>query len=105
MTLGLGIEQVFILGDLQLAASLNSKWVDDQVSGFWNLEHEKIDAYTTTDLTLTLEPSNAAWSVSAFALNLEDKRRIEATQASPMGMAMTTYGAPLTYGLRLGINF
>ena len=105
LTLGLGVKQVVNFGDIDLVASLNTRWADDQVTGFWNLEHERIDAYTTTDLSLTLEATSGAWSLTAYGLNLEDRRRIEATQASPMGMAMTTYGAPLTYGLRLSVNF
>ncbi|WP_317928499.1 TonB-dependent receptor [Halioxenophilus sp. WMMB6] len=101
----LGINQTIPVSDYNFIVSLNSRWVDDQVSGFWNLEHEKIDSYTTTDLDLTFEPQSGDWYVSAYARNLEDERRIQSTQASPIGLAMTIYGAPLTYGLRFGYNF
>jgi len=104
-TASIGIEQVFSLDKYNIIANLNSRWIDEQVSGFWNLEHENIESYTTTDLTFTLEPTNGNWNLSAYAFNLEDKRRAEATQASPIGMGMTIYGAPLTYGLRFGYTF
>lgn len=105
LTVLAGIQQTFPIDNMNIIASLNSKWVDDQVSGFWNLEHEVIDSHTTTDLDITLEPQAGDWSISAYARNLEDERRVESTQASPLGMAMTTYGAPLTYGVRLSYNF
>ncbi|GAB3114374.1 TonB-dependent receptor [Aestuariicella hydrocarbonica] len=105
LTLILGVTQTIPVSDYNLIIALNSRWVDDQVSGFWNLEHEKIESYTTTDLDITFEPQSGDWFLSAYARNLEDERRISSTQASPIGLAMTQYGAPLTYGLRFGYNF
>jgi len=104
-TIQVGLEHTFDIGLGYLKASVFSQWLDDQVTGFWNLPHEVIDSHTRTDVDLTLTNYDDKWSVSAYARNLEDKRRVQSTQNPLLGMAMTQYGPPMTYGVRLNYNF
>ncbi|MCP5144957.1 MAG: TonB-dependent receptor [Gammaproteobacteria bacterium] len=101
----LGIEHTFDLGRYDLTASADTTWTDDQVTGFNNLAHEVINDHTRTNLGLTLSAPDNRWSVNAYIRNLEDKRRVLATQAPLLGMAMTQFGAPMTYGIGVNYNF
>ncbi len=100
-----GIEQTFPLGSLDLVGTLTSRYMDEQVGGFWNLEGEKIDSQVITDLDITLRPSGGNWSISAFVHNLEDEHRIQLTQTSPLGPGVASYGPDTTFGLRANFNF
>ncbi len=104
-TVQLGLQQTFPLGAVNLVASIDSTWVDDQVTGFYNLAHEVIESHSTTNLDLTLESVEDTWSVSAYIRNLEDKRRVQSTQSPLLGMGMASYGPDLTYGVRFNYNF
>lgn len=104
-TINIGLQHAFLLGNNELTVSVFSKYVDDQVTGFNNLPHEVIESYTMTDVDLTLRSAADTWSVSVFARNLEDERRITSTQVPLLGMAMAQHGPPLTYGARFNYNF
>jgi len=105
-TINLGAEQVVPLGaSLELVGAVNTAWRDKQVGAFEYLDFERIPAYWTTDLNLTLRSVDAGWSVSGFVYNLEDERRVAVPQSSPIGFAVARYTAPRTYGLRLSASF
>ena len=105
LTFKAGIEQTIPMENTNLILSLDTKYVDEQSSGFFNLPHEHIDSYTASNLDITLESADGDWSVSAYAHNLEDERQKISTQSSPMNLAISVYGAPLTYGMRFALNF
>lgn len=105
MSVFAGIQQTFPLGSMDLVATLTTRYMSDQVGGFWNRPGEEIPSQSITDLDVTLQSQEDAWSVSAWVRNLEDKRRVQLTQTSPLGPAMASYGPDMTYGLRLNYNF
>lgn len=99
------IQHTIPLGSMNLIASLDTTWVDDQVTGFFNLAHEVIEDHWTTNLDLTLMSADETWSVSAYARNLEDDRTVQSTQTPIIGIATASYGADMTYGMRFGYRF
>jgi len=105
LTVQLGIEQTVPMNAVNLILSLNTSWVDDQVTGFQNLPHEVIEDHWTTNIDVTLESADQTWSVSAYARNLEDERRVQSTQSPLLGMAIASYGPDMTYGMRLNYKF
>jgi iron complex outermembrane recepter protein len=105
-TLNLGAEQVIPVGSsFELVGSVNTAWRGKQWGAFEYLPFERISAYWTTDLNLTLRNPDGGWSVSGYILNLEDKRRDLAPQSSPIGVAVGHYTAPMTYGVRVSAEF
>ena len=104
-TVNLGAEQRVPLGDYDLVGDVNTAWRDDQEGGFEYLAFEHIDDYWTTDLNLTLRYRPRDIALSAFVLNLENKRRLAGPQLAPTGQAVSTFTAPRTYGMRLSANF
>lgn len=105
-TVNLGAEQIVPIGtSLDLVGSVNSAWRDSQEGGFEFLPFTRIPSYWTTDLNLTLRDADGGWSVSAYVLNLEDKRRSLYPQLAPTGQAITAASAPRTYGIRLSADF
>ncbi|WP_432787419.1 TonB-dependent receptor [Novosphingobium rhizosphaerae] len=105
-TVNLGAEQVVPVGqELELVGNVNTAWRADQWGAFEYLDFEHIRAYWTTDLALTLRKADGGWSLGGFVSNLENKRRVAMPQLSPIGMAVSHYGAPRTYGVRFSANF
>lgn len=104
-TVNLGAEQVVPVGNLELVGRVDTAWRDAQWGGFEFLAFERIPAYWTTDASLTLRAAKGGWSLSAYVLNIEDKRRYLFPQQSPIGMAVTTLSAPRTWGVRFGADF
>ena len=90
---------------LELVGNVNTAWRSDQWGAFEYLDFEHIRAYWTTDLGLTLRKADGGWSLGGFVNNLENKRRVAMPQLSPIGMAVTHYGAPRTYGVRFSATF
>ncbi|MDG6098430.1 TonB-dependent receptor [Alteromonas sp. ZYF713] len=101
----LGVEHVIPFETMNLVLAVDTKWQDDQVSGFMNLEHEVIKAYSTTNINVSLEDTDEGWMVGLYAHNLEDKHRLTATQSPLLGVAMGQYGIDMTYGIRAKFNF
>ena len=105
-TINLGVEQVVPVGpSMELVGSVSTAWRADQWGAFEYLSFEHIPAYWTTDANLTLRSAKGGWSVGAWVLNIENKRRITVPQSSPLGVAVARYSAPRTYGLRLSADF
>jgi iron complex outermembrane receptor protein len=105
-TVNLGVEQIVPVGsDYELVGSVNTAWRAKQYGGFEYLDFELIAPYWTTDLNLTFRSVPGKWSISAFVRNLENTRRSLAPQLAPTGQAVTIFGAPRTYGLRVSADF
>ena len=101
----LGAQQTIPMGSMELIASIDTTWVDDQVAGFQNLPHQDIDSYWRTNVDLTLRSLDDTWSISAYVRNLEDDAQPRSSQTPLLGMAMVSYGADRTYGMRLNYRF
>jgi iron complex outermembrane recepter protein len=105
-TINLGVEQVVPMGSaLELVGRVDTAWRGSQWGGFEFLAFERIPSYWTTDASITLRDVEGGWSLSAYALNLENKRRFLFPQQSPIGPAVTTVSAPRSYGMRLSADF
>lgn len=105
-TMNLGAEQIVPLGEsLELVANIDTAWRGDQWGSFEYLDFQRIPAYWTTDAALTLRDANGTWSLTGYVRNIENRRRNVAPQASPIGLAVGHFTAPITYGLRLSSNF
>jgi len=105
-TVNIDAEQVVPLNDdLDLVGNISTAWRAKQWGAFEYLPFELIPSYWTTDASITLRKSDGALSLTAFAYNLENKRRDIAPQSSPIGVAISHYTAPRTYGLRLSGRF
>ncbi|MEZ5897640.1 MAG: TonB-dependent receptor [Parvularculaceae bacterium] len=105
-TIQAGLEQTFPLNNgLNLVGSVNTTWVDDQLTGFQNLPHETIPSHTRTDVSLALEQQDGKWYIRGWARNLEDKNRVRASQSPLLGMANVQVGIDLTYGVDIGMRF
>jgi iron complex outermembrane receptor protein len=104
-TLNLGAEQIVPLGDFELTGAVYTSWRAAQNGNFEFLAFERIPAYWTTDLTLTLQPVDADWSIGAFVYNVENERRMTFPALGPTGQAVSTFSAPRTYGIRLAADF
>lgn len=106
LTINLGAEQVVPLGnDFELVGNVSTAWRDSQWGAFEYLSFERIPAYWTTDLALTLRKVDARWSITGYVHNLEDTRRDLTPQSSPLGVAVAHYSAPRTFGLRFSGEF
>ena len=105
MTFNLGLEHVVDVGNLELAGRVDTAWRDSQNGGFEFSAFQRIKSQSTTDLNLTLRHPEKGWSVGAYVLNLEDKRRMMFPQIAPTGQAVANYSAPRTYGLRVSAKF
>lgn len=104
-TVNAGIEQTFPLASFDLVASVNTTWRDSQWGSIEYIEHEYIPAYSMTDASLALHAPGGKWSVTAYARNLENKRRAVSIQAPVQGPGMVSYGPGATYGLWLRASF
>ncbi|MCC7460930.1 MAG: TonB-dependent receptor, partial [Gammaproteobacteria bacterium] len=104
-TVNAGIDQTFPLSRVDLVASVNTTWRDDQWSSVEYLVHELLPSYWATDASLSVRAPDDKWSVTAYARNLEDKRRALSAQVPVVGAGMVSYGPGATYGLRVQAGF
>ncbi len=101
----LGIEHTLVFDSVNVVFALDTRWQDDQNSNFFNLAHEVIDAYSTTNVNISIEESDGIWSVDFYAHNLEDEYRVASTESPLLGIAMAQYNIDMTYGARFTYNF
>lgn len=105
-TMNFGLEQVVPLNDaMEIVGRVDTAYRGSQWGALEFLAFERIPSYWTTDASVALKDVDGGWSVSIYALNLENKRRSIFPQQSPIGMAVTSYSAPRTWGVRLGAEF
>ena len=84
---------------------MDTAWRDSQNGGFEFAKFQRIESYSMTDLNVTLRNPAKGWSVGAYVLNLEDKRRMTFPQIAPTGQAVANFLQPRTYGLRISAKF
>ena len=63
------------------------------------------DSYTRTDLALNWTSVDGNWNAQAFVHNLEDKAVLLNVTVFGGGLAVGSYSAPRTFGIRLGYRF
>ena len=83
-------------------------WVDEQYFRAFNLDRDREEAFTRTDLTMTWVSSNQEWQLDAFLKNLEDDDTIAniVVSAGTLGStALASFNPPRTYGLTLSKYF
>ena len=97
---------VISLGDNgSLTPAVNFTYTDDYRGSDQPYFYAVQDSYTLTDLTLTWKSANQNWSVQGFIRNLEDEAVL--TNATRFGgnVAAGDFGAPQTFGVRVGYNY
>ena len=107
-TITLGYDHVFDLGAAgQVTASAFSRFKSDYFLNVFNYRDSRQTAFTQTDLSLTYEPAGRRFNVQAFVRNLEDEQPLafgNFTAAGADDIFVWQFGAPRTYGVRLGID-
>lgn len=107
--IALGYEHVFDLGGAgTLTASANTVFKSEYFTDFFNYRDSRQTAFTKTDLQLEYRPENDRFSVTAFVRNLEDTRALtygSYIAAGPDDIYNWQFGAPRTYGVRVGVEF
>ncbi len=104
-----GYEHVFNLGSAgTLTARANTLFKSAYFTDFFNYRDSEQTALTQTDLSLEYKPENRNWSIQAFVRNLENTRPLTYgafVAAGPDDIYNWQFGAPRTYGLRVGLEF
>lgn len=102
-TLNLGAQYTWTLNNAgSVRARANVSWVDEQYYRAFNLERDKEDSYTRTDLNLAWTSSDESWVVDAFVKNLEDENVVNnlIVAAATLGsMPLASFSPPRTYGM------
>lgn len=84
-------------------------WTDDQFLRPFNLQIDRVDSRTKTDLRLVWRSPTGRYSVELFGQQLEDENVFAAPVVLPenFGGALATLGffAPRTYGVRIGFRW
>ncbi|NKJ02350.1 TonB-dependent receptor [Novosphingobium sp. SG707] len=105
-TINFGGEQNVKIGDYELIARASTHYQSKSFIGFEYLPSQTQSAYWTTNAGLTFQPTGGAWSISAFANNIENKRRgVLSYYNSPTSTVTGINSAPRTYGVRLSYKF
>ena len=104
-----GLDHVFKLGDAgTLTARVDTTFKTRYYTDFYNYRDGTQDAYSQTDVSVEYKPLNKRFSVQAFARNLENERPLtygSFVAAGPTDAYNWQFGAPRTYGVRVGVNF
>ena len=105
-TVQLGFEQTFPLSNgYEVVFAADTTYLSDQVTGFSNLPHERIDSHTRSNINLTLNSPEGDWYIGAYVRNLENENRVRSSQNPLLGGAYVSVGPDMTYGVRLGKTF
>ena len=89
-----------------LNLSLTTVYTDDQYMLSSNRPESFQEAYTTTDLEVTLSANSESYFVSLFVNNASDEEYITQTQLiSDFGLALVQDSPPRYYGVRAGYRF
>lgn len=108
-TITAGYDHVFELGGGELTASAYTRFKSDYFLDSFNYPGGRQPGFTQTDLSLKFEPASKVWNVQAFVRNLEDEQPLAFAAFVSAGPGDDVYdrlyGAPRTYGVRVGVDF
>jgi outer membrane receptor protein involved in Fe transport len=94
------------LSDYLLTGAISAHGQSSSVVGFEMVPAEVQNAYVEGNLSLTLAPSNARWSVVAFVNNFTDQRPYGSSYYnSVIGTFAASVGPPRTEGVRAAVKF
>lgn len=109
VTITLGYDRIFDLGSAgSLTASVFSRFKSDYFLNSFNYRSTRQEGFSQTDLSLKYQPSNEAFSIQAFVRNIEDEQPLAYANfisAGPDDNFDFQFGAPRTYGVRIGFDF
>ena len=104
-----GLDHSFPLGSFgDLTARVDSTFKSSYFTDFYNYRDGKQTAFTQTDLSLEYSSSNKMYTLTGFVKNLENTRPLtygSFVSAGPDDIFNWQFGAPRTYGIRLGVKF
>ena len=102
----IAIQQSMDLNDYLLTGAISAHGQSSSVVGFEMVPAEVQNAYVEGNLSLTLAPSNARWSVVAFVNNFTDQRPYGSSYYnSVIGTFAASVGPPRTEGVRAAVKF
>tara|TARA_R110002110_G_scaffold413729_1_gene641582 strand:+ start:67118 stop:69532 length:2415 start_codon:yes stop_codon:yes gene_type:complete len=105
-TLSLGVSYDFTLGSAgTIIPGAYVYFTDDYKTQNVEYFFARQDAYSTVDLRVTWMSEDQKLTAQAFAKNVTDEEYLTETTVFSGARAMADFGAPRTYGFRLGYNF
>ncbi|MCX7285543.1 MAG: TonB-dependent receptor [Novosphingobium sp.] len=102
-----GYSHDFQVGDGKVTARVQSRYQSRSFFSFRNINTEKQDAYSKTDLLLTYTPeSRKGLSLSAYVRNIEDSVILTTSEeAGYAGGYLVQFADPRTWGVRVNYAF
>lgn len=104
-----GYDHEFSLsGGGTIIASISTLYKSSYFTEFFNYADSEQEDYTKTDISLEYKTADEKWSVQIFGRNLEDERNVtyaSFVSAGPDDIYNWQFGAPRTYGVRIGYEF
>jgi len=108
-TITMGYDHIFDLGNAgTLTASAFTRFKGEYFLNSFNYRSTRQEAFSQTDLSVKYQPLNEAFSIQAFVRNIEDEQPLAYANfisAGPDDNFDFQFGAPRTYGVRIGIDF
>ena len=104
-----GIDHTFKLGGFgSLTARADTTFKSSYFTDFYNYRDGTQGAFTQSDFSLEYQSENKMYSLIGFVKNLENNRPLtygSFVSAGPDDIFNWQFGAPRTYGIRLGVKF
>ncbi len=104
-----GFDHTFQLGGAgSLTARADTTFKSSYFTDFYNYRDGTQAAFTQSDLSLEYQSPNKMFSVIGFVKNLENNRPLtygSFVSAGPDDVFNWQFGAPRTYGIRLGVKY
>ena len=107
--LSVSYDHVWDLTSGELIGSIFTRYKSDYYNTVFNYADDEQDAYTQTDLSLEWLSDSGSWSIMGYVRNLEDERPISYATFISAGPGNDDFnwifGAPRTYGVKVGYSF
>ncbi|MEM1261931.1 MAG: TonB-dependent receptor [Pseudomonadota bacterium] len=78
---------------------------DEYFQTEFNQELDRQDSFSRTDIRLFWQAENSQWSAEAFITNISDEDVLINGVYGPGNTMFANYGAPRTFGFRVGYNY
>lgn len=101
----LGVQQTFLIGDLELTANLDGRYRGEREIGFNYVPASGIGDDFMADASLNLTNPNAGWTINAYVRNLTNEGVASVVQVGAGNIVGATFLPPRTYGVRIGYEF